>query len=156
MPTVQGTEDVTLGPSGYNLNVASTVGFFQPRISNPWLSIRGFCFPIHGFTNPWLYQPMALPTRGFYARFADFPIPCTDFSILFAEFPISAAANLPPRRRPCAAAHFQQWRQERLLLFDGFPLQYLRQQVARLCGDFALTDIQDGQIRSHLAHETGI
>ena len=36
VPTVQGTEDITLGPSDYNLNVASTVGFFQPRISNPW------------------------------------------------------------------------------------------------------------------------
>ena len=36
VPTVQGTEDITLGPSDYNLNVASTAGFFQPRISNPW------------------------------------------------------------------------------------------------------------------------
>ena len=39
VPTVQGTEEITLRPSNYCLNVASTVGTFQPRISNPWLSL---------------------------------------------------------------------------------------------------------------------
>ena len=55
MPTVQGTEEVASRPSGYNLNVASTVGLFQPRISNPWHS------------NPWLLlQSVALnPWRSF-------------------------------------------------------------------------------------------
>ena len=38
-PIVQGTEEITLRPSNYCLNVASTVGTFQPRISNPWLSL---------------------------------------------------------------------------------------------------------------------
>ena len=67
MPTVQGTEDVILGPSGYNLNVASTVGFFQPRISNPWPSdARG---PLNvastvGFFQPRISNPWPSDARG--------------------------------------------------------------------------------------------
>ena len=37
VPIVQGTQEKRRNTARTNLNVASTVGFFQPRISNPWL-----------------------------------------------------------------------------------------------------------------------
>ena len=40
MPSVQGTQEKSNGAERYNLNVASTAGFFQPRISNPWRLLR--------------------------------------------------------------------------------------------------------------------
>ena len=61
-PTVQGTEDAGGLPLyanliSANLNVASTVGFFQPRISNPWLLLVVGSFAtslalFHALTNP--------------------------------------------------------------------------------------------------------
>ena len=36
-PSVQGTQEKSRKTGRYSLNVASTVGTFQPRISNPWL-----------------------------------------------------------------------------------------------------------------------
>ena len=47
-PTVQGTEDLIPQRVSDTLNVASTVGTFQPRISNPWLLSR---YRVYGFSN---------------------------------------------------------------------------------------------------------
>ena len=41
MPSVQRTQEKSKSAVRCSLNVASTAGFFQPRISNPWLPIRG-------------------------------------------------------------------------------------------------------------------
>ena len=41
-PNVQGTQESNWKAARHSLNVASTVGFFQPRISNPWLLLRHY------------------------------------------------------------------------------------------------------------------
>ena len=79
VPSVQGTQEKSNGAARHNLNVASTVGFSQPRISNPWPPIRGLqsvalCRPISSadlFLLPTYFfcRPISLPYSSTPAAF---------------------------------------------------------------------------------------
>jgi hypothetical protein len=67
-PASRGRKIKSDAAARYCLNVASTAGFFQPRISNPWLCLNPWPVPIRGpflAQNPkWARMPRSQSERG--------------------------------------------------------------------------------------------